>query len=128
MIQCHNTAVKLVVRYLLSEETRHKFHVPISLLDKGRMTRILECDPFRLLNLVEERLHHEVLRDVLPSVDNKRRYSNEVKTINNGPILHNPVMLILGSAAYIYIRSKNNTYGAAATVGSPSAPKTCSNG
>ena len=105
MLQCYNTVVKQVVLYLLNQEIRHKIHVPISLLDKGRMAGILECDPFHLLDLVEERLHHEVLRDVLLSVDNKRRYSDEVKTINNGPILQDSAMLMLDCAAQ-YITSK----------------------
>lgn len=60
------------------------------------MTGIFECDPFNLLNVIEERLHNKVLRDVHLSVDNKCWYSNEVKAINDGPILQNAIMLVSG--------------------------------
>ena len=51
------------------------------------MTWIFKCNPFDFLDFVEERLYHEVLRDIFAAISDECGDANEVQTIDNWPIL-----------------------------------------
>ena len=75
----------------MDEEFSNEFHVPASLFVKWGVARSFESDPFHLRNLVEERLHDEILSDVHASVNDESWYTDKMKTIDDRPILKDAV-------------------------------------
>ena len=51
------------------------------------MTWIFKGNPFDFLDFVEERLYHEVLRNIFAAISDKCRDADEVQTIYDWPIL-----------------------------------------
>lgn len=49
------------------------FQVLLPLVDMGEVRSIVQCDPFDLLDMVEERLHRHVLSFILCAVDQEGR-------------------------------------------------------
>ena len=66
---------------LHEQEIGSQFHVPMRPFDESRMT-----NPFDFLDFVQERLYHEVLRDIFAAICDKCENANEMQTIDN-PIL-----------------------------------------
>lgn len=61
-------------------------HVLLPLINVGKMGCVVQSHPFNMLNVVEERLHCDILGLVLRSVDEKRGgfYARQIR--NRGPI------------------------------------------
>ena len=105
-------------------EFSNDLHVLIMLLKKRGVARSFKCDPFNILNVVEKWLHDEILSNVLAPINDESWWADKMKMISDRPILQNAVW------TPVMVKPSNTfntmTYGAAATVGSPSRLKTCS--
>ena len=62
----------------------------LAFLPEWCMARLLECDPFDLGDSVEEGRHHEILRDIFPSVNDERRDSHKVQAFDDRPVIQDP--------------------------------------
>ena len=87
---------------------------------------IFKSNPFDFLDFVEERLNHEVLGDIFAAIGDECGDANEVQTIDNWPILQDAYRKRRKCVNMENSWTLQLTYGAEATVGSPSGPNTWS--
>ena len=64
----------------------HQTIVPFSLFPEWHMTRSLMRYPFGFSDPVEQGGDDEVLRYVITPIDDVRRYTDEVESIDDGPV------------------------------------------
>ena len=72
---------------IIDKEFSNDLHVPSRLFEKWGVARSFESDPFHLRNFVEKRLHDEILSDIHAPVNDESWSTDEMKTIDDRPIL-----------------------------------------
>ena len=73
------------------EKRGHRSHILLSLLPARQMTGVLELDPLRAWNVLVVGRGDPILCDVVPTIDDERRYVDLVQTFNDRPPIQSAV-------------------------------------